>query len=184
MRQKQTFDGRYVQLLVKFQQAYPDITTETWGFYALRRIALKLNEADLRVLLPSIPTPTDFADLGLRDIKPIVITWRRGMNQQRAKSHPPPGKIAHNRLSQAAARMLTLGMAHSPLLKQYMSAHSDKTYGDRMAALFRAKYEILAADGSPPRCSLNGVICFAAGSFADQQLAPRRRCVDSVGLLI
>src|SRR5690348_16788828 len=80
-------------------------------------------------------------DLGLRDIKPIVDHLVTGAAQTEGMVEaPPPGKIAHNRLSVAVAQFLTLGMASSRLLNQYLSAHPDKTYGDRVAALFNAKY--------------------------------------------
>lgn len=159
------------QLLVKLQQDHPGVMANAWGFYALRKLALELNEVDLRSLLPSIPTPPDFADLGLRDIKPIVDHLASGEEPVDGEvTPPPPGKIAHNRLSEAAARMLTLGMAFSRLLKQYLSAHPDKTYGDRVAALFRAKYQLLAADGSEPDAVLMELFAFAAGPLPSSNL--------------
>jgi hypothetical protein len=160
-----------VQLFTKFQRDRPGITTEAWGYYALRKIAFELSEADLRALLPSIPTPPDYADLGLRDIKPIVDHLATGEEPAEGNvTPPPPGKIAHNRLSQASAQMLTLGMAYSPLLKQYLSAHPDKTYGDRVAALFRGKYHLLAANGSEPDAILMDLFFFAAGPLPSGNL--------------
>jgi hypothetical protein len=153
-----------VQELTKFEKEHPEIKAEPWGFNAIRKIALELNDADLRSLLPSIPTPKDFADLGLKDIKTIVDHVAMAAEPQEAPIvPPPPNKIAHNKLSLAAARQLTLGMAYSRLLKQYLSGHPDKTYGDRVAALFRAKYELLKADISDPDQLLVELFSFAAG---------------------
>ncbi len=160
-----------VQMLTKFQQDHPGITAKAWGFYALRNLALELTEVDLRSLLPSIPTPADFADLGLRDIKPVVDHLVSGEEPTEGQvTPPPPGKIAHNRLSQAAARELTLGMAYSRLLKQYLAALPDKTCGDRIAALFRAKYQMLATDGAEPDAVLAELFAFAAGPLRSGNL--------------
>lgn len=153
-----------VQALEQFQKDHPAITAEAWGFHALRKIALELSEIDLRSLLPTIPTSKDFADLGLRDIKPIVDHLATAAEPQEAPvAAPPPNKLAHNKLSPAAARQLTLGMAYSRLLRQYLSAHPDKTYGDRVAALFRAKYELLKNDNPVPDDLLVELFRFAAG---------------------
>lgn len=160
-----------VQMLTKLQQDHPGITTNAWGFYAIRKTALELTETDLRSLLPTIPTPADFADLGLRDVKPIVDHLATGEEPPETEvTPPPPGKIAHNRLSQAAARMLTLGMAYSRLLKQYLAGHPDRTYGDRVAALFRAKYQMLAVNGLEPDEVLTALFAFAAGPLPTHNL--------------
>ena len=78
-----------------------------------------------------------------------------------------PGKIAYNRLSAAAAQLLTLGMAWSRLLKQYLAAHPDKTYGDRVAALFKAKYQLLRQKGAEPEDILVELYAFAAGPLQE-----------------
>ncbi len=160
-----------VQMLAKFQHDHPGVTAEAWGFYALRKLALELSEVDLRSLLPAIPTPADFADLGLRDLEPIVAHLATGEEPQEGEvSPPPPGKIAHNRLSPAAARQLTLGMAYSRLLKQFLAAMPDKTDGDRIAALFRAKYQLLAREGGEPDAILMDLFAFAAGPLRSGNL--------------
>jgi hypothetical protein len=157
--------------LEEFQRENPGVTTEAWGFYALRKKALELSEIDLRSLLPHIPTPADFADLGLRDIKPIVDHLVTGAAPSEGTVvAPPPGKIAHNRLSVAVAQFLTLGMASSRLLKQYLSAHPDKTYGDRVAALFNAKYQLLRQEGGEPEDILAELYAFAAGPLQESNL--------------
>ncbi len=160
-----------VQMLTKFQHDNPDIKTEAWGFYALRKIALELTEVDLRSLLPSIPTPPDFANLGLHDIKPIVDYLAAGEEPLEVEvMPPPPGKIQHNRLSKAAARQLTLGMAYSRLLKQYLAGHPDKTYGDRVAALFRATYQQILGYEPEPDNILMELFAFAAGPLPSGNL--------------
>jgi hypothetical protein len=160
-----------VQLLTKFQSDNHGVTTNAWGFYAIRKIALELTETDLRSLLPKIPTPSEFADLGLRDIKPIVDHLATGEEPEELTVTPtPPGKIEHNRLSQAAAHMLTFGMAYSRLLKQYLAGHPDKMYGDRVAALFRSKYDMLAKNGSQPDEVLMDLFAFARGPLPTHNL--------------
>jgi hypothetical protein len=71
------------------------------------------------------------------------------------------------KLSAAAAQLLTLGMAWSRLLKQYLAAHPDKTYGDRVAALFKAKYQLLRQEGAEPEDILVELHAFAAGPLQE-----------------
>lgn len=160
-----------IRLLERLQKDNPGIVTDAWGFYALRNEALQLCESDLRSLLPCVPAPADFSDLGLRDLKPIVDHLVTGdAPLEGAIVAPPPGKIAHNGLSPATAQFLTLGMASSRLLKRYLAAHPDKTYGDRVAALFNSKYQWLRQAGSEPEDILAELFAYAAGPLPESNL--------------
>ena len=150
--------------LTALQRANPKIQTEVWGFNMLRKLALELGEVDLRSLLPHIPTPAEFADLGLRDIKPVVEHLAATfVPEEGPVVAPPAGKIAHNRLSDASAQFLTLGMAKSRLLGRYLSAHTDKGFGDRLAALFNARYRMFRSECGEPDDVLTRLFLFASG---------------------
>ena len=150
--------------LVELEGKAPGLKTQAWGFSALRKMALQLDASDLRSLLPRMPTPTTFAELTLKDVKPILEHLiATGIPDEGAVMSPPPGKIEHNSLSDASARYLKMGMARARLVGRFLASNADKTYGDRLAGLFHAHYLDLRRQNLDPDDVLVRLFHFATG---------------------
>jgi hypothetical protein len=75
----------------------------------------------------------------------------------------PADKLEYNQLSQAAGTLLKAGITRSEIVKKYLRGIADQTRYDRMAAVFRSRYQELKGEGLAPDDIFSGLQKFIAG---------------------
>lgn len=138
------------KVLLDFERANPGITLEPWCMEEFRVVFRRLSADDLLVWFGAAPTAETKAELGFKDLQPILehLSGQFAAFGQSVKE-VPRGKIEANALSDIVATLLKEGMVKAPLVTQFIERWHDTTLGERIAKSFRAKYESLRDDLTP-----------------------------------
>lgn len=136
--------------LLDLEKANPGITLDPWGLEELRGIFRKLTQEDLESWFGSVPSEEDKMHLGFADLRVVLetIADRPAVPPTEVKA-VPRGKIEANALSENVSTLLKAGMTKAPLVNDFFSQWHDETFGERVAASFRAKYESLRGLSRP-----------------------------------
>jgi hypothetical protein len=148
-----TVDGlppHVLELLLELGKANPGIKLEPWGLEEFRLIFRKLELDDLQPWFGFVPSEETKLELGFKDLQVVLetIASRAAPPQQEVKD-VPMGKIEANALSQSVTILLKAGMAKAPLVKEFFEKWHDETFGERVAASFRAQYQALRSQFRP-----------------------------------
>jgi len=146
-------DGRLgphiIETLANLRKAHQQIKIGHCGYDELLAKFRQISQQDLESWFGLSLTMEANVNLGYTDLLAVL-------DHIKVSPAPPPsevkevsrGKIEANHLSQAVADFLKIGMQKAPLVKQFFSNWKDATYGDEVAATFKAQYEALR-DGAP-----------------------------------
>lgn len=129
-----------------------DLTVRQWGMAPLQTRVLSLPIERLKVLFPLVPTIEDFFEPSAPEISKIIDQLARQPLPAAVDVRlPPPGKLDHNRFSDAVRELIMLGMKVSPSVRQlFHPRFFDPTARDRIAVAFRDKYTELRTAGKLP----------------------------------
>jgi hypothetical protein len=140
------------KVLLDFEKDNPPITLVPWCLDEFRVVFRLLSLEDMQTWFGfTAPTPETKAMLGFRDLQIVL--------EALAAQTPPPsqtvkdvprGKIEANALSESVATLLREGMIKAPLVTRFFEKWHDPFLGERIAKSFRAKYELLSKNFTPP----------------------------------
>lgn len=161
-------DGRLatdiVQLLEELRKQHAMVLISSWGYEEIRRLVFALPINEIVSLLGPPPQLQSFANLGIRDIADVLAQFGGAPSSQTDDLRPTPaGKIEFNRLSEATANLLRIGMSRADLVKRFFDTHPDPELGDRVVALFRAEYAKLREQGESPDHIYDQLFIFTIG---------------------
>lgn len=137
-------------LLLDFEKANPGITLEPWGLEELLQVLRMLSLEDLESWFGVMPSEETKQAIGFADLRVVLETIAdRPVAPPTEVRAVPSGKIEANALSDNVAALLKAGMTKAPLVDDFFSRWHDETFGERVAASFRAKYEALRGNSRP-----------------------------------
>jgi hypothetical protein len=143
--------------ILDLESAHPGLTIEAWGLEELRKVFALLDEHDLESWFGAAPAGGSKTNVRFEDLRIVLeaIASQR-VPDDRPVRDVPPGKIQANALSDSIARLLKEGMAKARLVTEFFSKWHDPTFGEQIAASFRARYVVLR-DGTSPRLTPNEI---------------------------
>ena len=135
-----------------------------WGAAALRDFVFELPDANVATLFGAAPTRRDFENLGLADLRPVLLRLAAQDPVADVDVRPvPPRKIEANALSANVSLLLKSGMPRADLVQHFFDSYHDAALGDQIASAFKARYAQLRATGSGSDTVFWGLIDFAGG---------------------
>jgi hypothetical protein len=135
-----------------------------WGCSELMTNVFSLSDNDVSSLLGLAPTRYSITSIGFAEIG-VVVKGIEGRAPAEIEHifKPPAEKIRLNRLSKYAESLLHAGMMKSKDVGDFLNKYHDPTLGDRLAAAFKAEYELLKAKGLEPDRIYSELWQFAGG---------------------
>ena len=114
--------------LLDLAKDHPEITTTSWGFEEISRVALSIPEDDLIALLGGIIalTNAEVKDVTYDDLKIVLTSIARQSQIPDPDVRPvPPEKLAYSGLSEDASYLLKLGMLKSDRVRKFLADWPD-----------------------------------------------------------
>jgi hypothetical protein len=138
------------ELLLDFKDKNPGIKIEPWCLEELKLVFRKLSNDDKASWFGPAPTEETKTHLGFADLK-VVLERIAALPapQMTEVKDVPSGKIEANSLSEAVTRLLKEGYIKSQLVEDFLSNWHDDTFGERLAAAFKAEYRRLRDAHTP-----------------------------------
>lgn len=170
-----------IQKFLQLSAEHPEITTSSWGFEEVGKIALSLPENDLIVLLGGIIalTSAEVRDVTYEDLKVVLTSIARQPQIPEPDMRPvPPEKLTHSGLSEDAAFLLKLGMRKSDRVAKFLADWPDPNFGNEIVETFRREYQMLRRTHMLPEIVFQEILVFAGGLGDDA--TPRRGAVLAV----
>jgi hypothetical protein len=139
-----------IETLLELSSKNTEIEVKRWGLDELLKVFRLLSPEDKESWFGPAPSEETKATLTFKDIQ-VVLENIKGQNIEpdQVVRDVPRGKIEANALSDGVAVMLKAGMAKTFLVSQFYEQWHDPTFGEEIAASFRAKYETLRDDLTP-----------------------------------
>ena len=136
--------------ILEFEKDNPGITLDPWGYIELLDIFRKITREDLEPWLGYAPNSSIKTKIGFKDIQivleAIVIKSREpGVKPKKV----PPKKIEANQLSESIAELIKAGMSKAMVVDDFFKKWHDPTFGEKIAAAFRKKYDQLREEFTP-----------------------------------
>lgn len=150
--------------LLELGKANPSFTLEQWGFEEMRQEAFQLGESELASLLGPAPTDGTMLTVKFKDIEVVLKAIAGQAPADGVDMRPvPKDKIQKNALSADVVTLLQAGMKRSHLVGKFFEGWHDATFGDFVAASFKAKYLELKRTGLAPDAIFCELQAFAGG---------------------
>lgn len=134
--------------LLELEAAHAPVTLPAFGFEEFRQEFFQLPVADIASILGPAPTVRDLSAIGHKDVQLVLnhiatasVDPAADVNEVHA------GKLEANALSPYVAELLRTGMTRAKVVERFFERYHDATYGDRVAAAFRARYAVLRDAG-------------------------------------
>lgn len=155
-----------VKELEQLRLANSALGMETWGPQRLYELALSMPRTHLIREFGRPPTAKDFEVVGFQQVAVVLNMLRTATDEPDPQEiRPVPvHKLEVNKLSRDVASWLQQGRRRDPIVEQYLQKHPNPSFGDEIAAAFRAKYEELRAEGHTPDHIFWGLQEFTGGS--------------------
>lgn len=136
--------------ILDLEKDNPGIKIDPWGFVELLDVFRLLKREDLESWLGYAPNSTTKTKIGFKDIQIVLETIAIKSNEPGTKPKKvPPKKIEANQLSESIADLIKAGMSKALLVDDFFKKWHDPTYGEKIAAAFRGKYEQLREEFTP-----------------------------------
>jgi hypothetical protein len=116
------------------------------GIVATSHDANDFQVAELRDLIAGIATAADDIEFDVTAIKPV-----------------PPEKLAFNNLPSHWRSLISGGWQNAHLVTSYIDRHNDPLIGERIAQVFRIRYEYLKSQHLTPRAIMLGLYDLVTG---------------------
>jgi hypothetical protein len=132
-----------VEKLLDLSTGYPSITTISWGFEELSKVALSLPEDELIALLGGIIAPRDWelADVSFDKLRLLLMNIARQPPIPDPDLRPvPPEKLTFSGLSPDNAYLLTIGMRKSDRVAHFFNQWPDPQFASEVVEGFRQEY--------------------------------------------
>ena len=141
----------YVQkLMLELENSNPGIKLDPWGWEELLAVFNKLSRRDLESWFGYAPNAQAKSNMGFDDLRVVLEAIRTERVDSAAPVREVPArKIEANQLSDSIAILLKEGMTKAALLDDFFQMWHDPTFGERIAAAFRERYEELREDLTP-----------------------------------
>lgn len=150
-------------------------TVVTWGRTALTEVFLRLSDHHLYSLFPNVPSLSDFTEVGLGIIIPLLNHLDQTTGVPNAPVQTvPENKIEYNDLSESARSLIQLGLAPASKIRRYYKKTTNRLQRDRIAEALKAEYESLRSAGHGPDeifMRLKHRVCTAGNSSPSQEVA-------------
>jgi hypothetical protein len=136
--------------ILDLEKANPGIKLHLWGLEKLREIFRLVPREDLESWFGYAPNDQARANMGFEDIRVVLesIALKKPDPGIPVKQVPPK-KIEANQLSEGITALLKQGITKSSLVDDFLGKWHDPTFGERIAAAFREKYEMLHKNLTP-----------------------------------
>jgi hypothetical protein len=143
---------------------YPPVNVERWNHKTILQLAMELNGLQLEALVGPAYTMEDVLQVTLPDLLPILDLVARLPAPAEDTIRPVSvHKLQGNRLSELVLVLLRAGMARADLVGRGLVAQPDPMVGDRIAAAFKARYQVLKATQLNPDDIFSQLLHFAGG---------------------
>jgi hypothetical protein len=170
-----------LRTLLELSREYAAISTTSWGFEEISRVALSLAEDDLIALLGGIiaPREIELRDVSFDKLKLVLLNIARQPQIPDPDLRPvPPEKLAVSGLSADFAHLLTMGMRKSDRVAHFFAQWPDPQFGNEVVESFRQEYQALRKANLLPDVIFQELLAFTGG--LDQQASDRRGAVLAV----
>lgn len=136
--------------MLDLEKANPGIKLDPWGLEELRVVFRRLSQEDIESWFGYSPNAQTKINMGFEEIRLVLesIVSKKPDSKTPIKQ-VPPRKIEANQLSDTITILLKEGMSKASLVDDFFSKWHDPTFGERIAAAFREKYEILRTNLTP-----------------------------------
>jgi len=136
--------------MLDLEQANPRIKLDPWGLEELRTVFRLIQREDLESWFGYAPNLQAKVGLGFEDIRVVLETIAsRKPDSKMPVKQVPPKKIESNQLSDGIAILIKEGMTKASLVDDFFGKWHDPTFGERIAAAFRKKYDSLRGTMTP-----------------------------------
>lgn len=139
-----------IDTLLELRSKNLGVDIKPWGLEELLDIFRLLSPEDMESWFGPAPSEETKATLTFKDIQVVLENIEgQSIEPDQAVRDVPRGKIEANALSDGVAVMLKAGMAKTSLVSQFYEQWHEPTFGERIAASFRSKYETFRDDLTP-----------------------------------
>jgi hypothetical protein len=138
------------QKILDLEKNTPGIKIDLWGYVELLDVFRLLKREDLESWLGYAPDNTTKAKIDFKDIQIVLETIAHKKPKPGVKPKKvPPKKIEANQLSESIADLIKAGMSKAMVVDDFFKKWHDPTFGEKIAAAFREKYEQLRDEFTP-----------------------------------
>ncbi len=136
--------------MLDLEQANPGIKLDPWGLEELRTVFRLIQREDLESWFGYAPNAQAKIRLGFEDIRVVLETIAsRKPDSRMPIKQVPPKKIESNQLADGIATLIKEGMTKASIVDDFFGKWHDPTFGERIAAAFREKYDSLRETMTP-----------------------------------
>jgi hypothetical protein len=136
--------------ILKFERNNTGIKLEIWGLEELRDVFRLIPKEDLESWFGYAPNIESKSKVRFEDIQVVLETIAtQKLELILPIKQVPSDKIKRNQLSDYIATLIKEGMTKSSLVESFFNKWYDPTFGEKIAASFRNKYDSLRGFMSP-----------------------------------
>lgn len=138
------------KVILDLEQANPGIKLDPWGLEELRIVFRRISREDVESWFGLALNDQAKVRMGFEDIRVVLETIAARQTDSRLPvKQVPPGKIEANQLSDAIAILIKEGMTKASIVDEFFGKWHHPTFGERIAAAFREKYDSLRGTMTP-----------------------------------